>query len=351
MASRCFVFVVAPRQLGNNGCLNSPRLTLAPHYPHDVGEGNVQLPGHGGVCAALPVGPPKKGSARVSFAGRFVAGQFVAVHNDNVLTETLIPVKEKLPKMGLPSKPEWAKRIEAARQKLGWSQTQLAQKCGTSAMAVSRWERGENEPPGRAYVTIGNALGDPDCWYFWEQVGLSKSQIARVWPEMEDRLRQHATPTLEIALPANIASRKAFDYVPVPLLKDAASAGAGRIIDPADVEDYLFVRPRRVPDRTYTIAIKVTGSSMEPSLRDGYTVVVDVRERPPEELVNCMVLARNPAGEILVKYLRRTQGEFLLVAEHTSMDYNPVLLSREPNWSIIGRVLWWIGEPKPPRRK
>ncbi len=345
MASRCFVMVFAPRQLGQDGRFNAPRLALAERHPANMGKTDSEFPRDGGVDAAQFERPQKKGAFRVSL-GRLVAGQFLAGHNYIVLTESLMTVKEKVSKRPSPAKPEWALKIEAARHRLGWSQSQLAQRCGTSAMAVSRWERGENEPPGPAYAVLGKLVGDPDCWYFWERAGVSRSDVLQVLPRIEERLRQFTAPKIEIALAPSGASHKLSDYVAVPLLKDAASAGPGRVVDPTEIDDYIVVRPNSFRDPKYTVAIRVIGSSMEPSLRDGFIVVVDVRERPPEELVNRMVLARRPGEELLVKYLRHTQGEFVLVAEHTSVSYNPILLSREPGWKIVGEIIWWIGKPK-----
>jgi len=62
--------------------------------------------------------------------------------------------------------PEWARRIQAELLRV-------------SAMAVSRWERGINEPPGQAYIVLGKLAGSPNCWYFWERTGLKKSDLEK----------------------------------------------------------------------------------------------------------------------------------------------------------------------------
>lgn len=76
--------------------------------------------------------------------------------------------------------PEWARKIQALRQKLGLSQTTFAELLQVSAMAVSRWERGINEPPGEAYIALGKLAGSPDCWFFWERTGLKKSDLEKI---------------------------------------------------------------------------------------------------------------------------------------------------------------------------
>ncbi len=78
------------------------------------------------------------------------------------------------------ARPEWATRIEKLREKLRLTQMELAARLDVSAMAISRWERGINEPPAEAYIRIGKMAGNPDCWFFWERAGLSKSDVKRV---------------------------------------------------------------------------------------------------------------------------------------------------------------------------
>jgi DNA-binding transcriptional regulator YiaG len=78
------------------------------------------------------------------------------------------------------ARPEWATRTEKLRERLKLTQTEFARLLNVSAMAISRWERGINEPPAEAYIRIGKLAGNPDCWFFWERAGLSKSDVKRV---------------------------------------------------------------------------------------------------------------------------------------------------------------------------
>jgi DNA-binding transcriptional regulator YiaG len=75
---------------------------------------------------------------------------------------------------------EWATRVEKLRERLHLTQMELARLLSVSAMAISRWERGINEPPAEAYIRLGKLAGNPDCWFFWERAGLSKSDVKRV---------------------------------------------------------------------------------------------------------------------------------------------------------------------------
>lgn len=77
------------------------------------------------------------------------------------------------------ARPQWATRIEKLRAALGMSQTELAEKLAVSAMAVSRWERGINEPSASGYIQLGklSGIGNSDCWFFWSRAGLHKSDL------------------------------------------------------------------------------------------------------------------------------------------------------------------------------
>lgn len=78
------------------------------------------------------------------------------------------------------AKPSWATRIEKLRGRLNLSQTEFANRLGVSAMAVSRWERGINEPPAKCYVMLGKMAGPEECWFYWERIGITKRDVARM---------------------------------------------------------------------------------------------------------------------------------------------------------------------------
>jgi transcriptional regulator with XRE-family HTH domain len=115
--------------------------------------------------------------------------------------------------------PEWAGTITAVRRKLRLSQAELAEKLETSAMAISRWERGEFEPSADAYLRLGKSMGDPLCWFFWGRAGLSTADVMRVLPKAGRRLRQDRIPIVQVVhagaakmLPAEKESLVAFYF-------------------------------------------------------------------------------------------------------------------------------------------
>src|ERR1700693_458019 len=95
-------------------------------------------------------------------------------------------------KSNISPKPEWARTISELRQRLALSQTAFGQRLHSSAMGVSRWERGETEPSAKSYIQLGNLTGDPLCWFFWGRAGLSIADVMRVLPTAKRRLHKRA---------------------------------------------------------------------------------------------------------------------------------------------------------------
>src|SRR5437763_3138867 len=121
-------------------------------------------------------------------------------------------------------RPEWADRITALRRHAELTQSGLGKHLNCSAMAVSRWERGEQEPPANIYIQLGNITGDPECWYFWGRAGLHSGDLMRVLPAVRTRLQKERLPDLQIVQAgAHGLRKKGSDLVAIPVLSVVAA--------------------------------------------------------------------------------------------------------------------------------
>ncbi len=69
--------------------------------------------------------------------------------------------------------------IYKLRMRLGMSQTELGDRCGVTAMSVSRWEAGTNDPPADCTVQLAKLSDEPTAfWFFLGQIGLAKRDFA-----------------------------------------------------------------------------------------------------------------------------------------------------------------------------
>jgi SOS-response transcriptional repressor LexA len=175
-------------------------------------------------------------------------------------------------------------------------------------------------------------------------------KIARLAPEA-DRDWWHDRAQLK-ELTDSLYVSPSVGALRVPLYKGKIAAGTGRDIE-GEVEREITLPREWFMGGTRIIALKVTGDSMSPLIMDGYYVLIDVAERDPKRLAGHMVAARANGG-CTVKWLRkdRDTGYFQLVPQHVSEEYPVRIITPENQheFGIIGRVVRWIGEPKPPKR-
>jgi transcriptional regulator with XRE-family HTH domain len=248
------------------------------------------------------------------------------------------------------TKPPWAANILALREELGLSQTAFGHQVRSSAMAVSRWERGAQEPAAHSYINIGNLAGDPACWYFWGRAGLRSEDLMRVMPGLQKRLRQSHTRDFEIvsAGSGNRKSKEKLRLVALPLLEIVLGTHGEQGDDSASFQDAvidsMIAAPIEwCPNPSSTSCLRVRGHSMAPTICDSYIVAVDSSQTDKAELDGKIVIAWEKDKGLTVSRFKRYGETETLQPENS--QYESVTLSRRGGtWKIVARVLWWIGK-------
>jgi SOS-response transcriptional repressor LexA/DNA-binding XRE family transcriptional regulator len=242
---------------------------------------------------------------------------------------------------------DWASRVVSLRHKLNLSQSELGRRLSASAMAVSRWERGVQEPPASVYIQLGNLTGDPDCWYFWGRAGLHNEDFMRVLPSLRRRLKRERLPEVRMT-DSSSAARQSDDLVVIPLLSERAAANQGSA--PADAVDFhesateavLAVPPKWSPHPGQTSAFRVKGSSMEPLICDGYIVIVDATQSAPQKLYGEIVAAWHRDHGVILSRIHSVDRADVLIPDNR--EYKPIAICL-PEWRILGNVIWWMCSP------
>ncbi len=213
--------------------------------------------------------------------------------------------------------PEWAEEIEKLRRRLGHSQSRLGQQLQYSAMAISRWERGLQEPPADCYIKLGELAGNPNCWYFWERAGLKSSDVIRALPDNKRLFPKSAFPDFDIVV--------------------AGSGGKSRSKKKSQL---MIAAPAAwCPNPSSTSCLRVKGMSMSPLIHDGDILAVDYSQTSHSELDGKIVVAWHKDRGLSVSRFRRYRNEEVLEAENR--EYEPVSIGSDRNWRIVGRILWW----------
>lgn len=261
----------------------------------------------------------------------------------------LMPPKKLRVRQARARVPEWSQKISNFRNSLKLSQSEFGKRLGSSAMAVSRWERGIQEAPANIYVRLGNLAGDPLCWYFWGCAGLRTADVMRVLPAARHRLQETRFPNLRVVHAGGGKRVATADFVAIPLLPVHAGTPGEQGDNNVDLEQ---VRPEAMlaapigwcPNPKSTICLRVKGNSMSPLILDGYIIAVDTFDVQHDKLVGQIVVAWNVALGLIVSRLIRFDHTEALVSDRR--EYESISLAPESKWRIIGRVLWWTGRAR-----
>jgi transcriptional regulator with XRE-family HTH domain len=114
------------------------------------------------------------------------------------------------------SLPQWSKDIKSLRSSLKVSQSEFGKSLRSSAMAVSRWERGQQPPREACYLAMAKIAGPSFGWKFWSLVGISEDDVERMHAQrMRTKNEQHdfsaAVTILEIEVARSEARAKQRD--------------------------------------------------------------------------------------------------------------------------------------------
>lgn len=239
------------------------------------------------------------------------------------------------PDVATTSGPPWAEPIRTLRTKLHLTQAQLASELGVSGMAVSRWERGTHEPPAQYLIAMGNLVGAPECWNFWRFAGIRYDDLIRALAERPERDEKSFASSLN----------QASDMISVPVLKMAASADMQQTgdyvpsLEEADVEFCIGVPRWWSPENHKVVGLRVSGRAMSPLIDNGSVVAVDTSEQTKTEVRDSIVVMTRDHVGFKIGWLRDSRGEYVLMAENR--EFSPLLVG-DPQWRVLGRVLWWI---------
>jgi SOS-response transcriptional repressor LexA len=238
--------------------------------------------------------------------------------------------------------------ISKLRRKLDLSQTTFGQEVHSSAMGVSRWERGVQEPPSHSYIELGNFAGDPDCWYFWGRAGLRSEDLMRVLPKLRSWHPQPKMQDFEM-VHAGTSGKKPekAQLVAIPLLKIVADTNAEKgdnmpILHEAPIESMIAAPKDWCPNPTSTYSLRVRGNSMNPLIYADYILVVDSSQTNRSRLDGKIVIAWHKDAGLTVSRFRRYDHTEVLHPENREFD--AITLDRKNRWKIIAKVLWWIGK-------
>ena len=126
-------------------------------------------------------------------------------------------------------------------------------------------------------------------------------------------------------------------YVSAPRYEVLAAAGSGTEVLDESVKGYLGFNKTWLREQslspTNLAVIEVRGDSMDPTLHDGDSVLLDMRSL---QLKDGGIYTLRREGELLVKRLRRQSNDWLIVSDNLSYPVERL----DENVDVLGRVVW-----------
>lgn len=213
-------------------------------------------------------------------------------------------------------------RLKEERERIGLSQTALAQIGGVGKTTQIKYEKGASSPDS-SYLS---AVSDEGVDIFYVLKG--------------QRSGTTTAQSLGVALNEPLE-----DLSPVKMYDIEAAAGAGRSFEGEPIKTTLYFSSAELAeqglDPAQVVGIKVRGDSMDGTLADGDWVLVDRSNRDPKQEGVFLLLV---SGERRIKRVQRLAGGALYLISDNE-HYQPEMIKPQDmhDVEILGRCEIRIG--------
>ncbi len=228
---------------------------------------------------------------------------------------------------------EIGRRIRDLRKQAGVTQQGWAQQLAMTAQQLSNYENGRiPDPP--FLVRIAEVAGVSVDWLLTGK---------GAGPRAGQDLGRPPTVIVARSFPTAPDTLDQAQYLAVPVLTEEAAGGPLRARKSKDLKDWAWIRRAelRGRERHRLLGVPMVGDSMDPIIRNGSTLVVDLDDkRVVKRGVYAVVTPRG--GKWTVKHLKQSGHLLLLYPANagTADPYPPAIDLREHPDPIVGRVIW-----------
>ena len=261
-------------------------------------------------------------------------------------------------------------RLRQARIEAGLTQETVGERAGLTRTSVSRYESGIAPPSELALNMLATIYNKPVEWFFGKEekpqvhaehldaeapdspakVGspsgiLSLDQVRQEFSARFDRLETYIRA--QVPVQAIGESRPGYDPSnydpsdrrPVRLLEVASAAGVGAEVYDETPVGLLWFRNDWLQshsiDPEQSNIISVRGASMEPTLPDGCSILVDRKRREPHQ--GRIYVMRTEEGLVVKRLGLDEEGRWEIRSDSPDWRVTPM----SPGTEIIGEVRWY----------
>ncbi len=217
------------------------------------------------------------------------------------------------------------------RKQTGDSQTGMADKTGVSRNTLLAYEKGDSKPGVEFLSRFSQATGAP-----------LNTLLSCLLSDLPGEDAQKIVHTLSGAAKKEVP-KELGDLVMVPRYDVQASAGAGCLIHSELIVDHLAFRQEWVSKMGLTrqklALIEVHGDSMEPALKNGDLVLIDLRT---SGLAADGIYVVQHRGNLLVKRIQcKFDGTVVIKSDNPAYEAEVLRPSDAEELVVVGRVVWF----------
>lgn len=249
-------------------------------------------------------------------------------------------------------------RLVEIRHEMGLSQAKWAKELGLKPHQIRDMERGKTSPSVEMLRRVSeNFAVDTDWLLCGEQQSSGKSQAEKMdndalIRELRRRLSNKSGKTKPVVVwgeqNSDEGGQLTEQYRSVPLMRDAAAAGHGRVVSD-DIEGWAVIHESVVPKGHEVRAVRVDGDSMTPLLPSGTIVAVDFDLMDPRE-ANGRIVAARQDEDVMIKWWHIRDDYVALESQNPA--YPPIYLSGdEMDRALLGQVVWAWQDLRDVRRR
>lgn len=224
-------------------------------------------------------------------------------------------------------------RIKEERKKRRWSQADLGVKVGVSQAAISEIERDVPKSSGLV-IPIAKAF-KVDVNYLTD----GKENISRQIADNSDIVMIGGNSG-EVADPK--------EYVMIPRYDVRGSCGEGIDVNEVTIVDGMpmpvaWLRAQKLPEAHLLAVIEASGYSMQPTIEDGQTLIVNTIDTEPKSTKIYLICID---GKLFIKRLIYTPNGWIMRSDNPNKSNYPDFVIEEEKFGSIdiqGRVVWQSG--------
>jgi len=225
-------------------------------------------------------------------------------------------------------------RIKEERKKRRWSQADLGVKVGVSQAAISEIERDVPKSSGLV-IPIAKAF-KVDVSYLTD----GKENISKQIADNSDIIIIGGDRHGQVADPK--------EYVMIPRYDVRGSCGEGIDINEVNIVDGMpmpvaWIRAQNLPEAHLLAVIEASGDSMQPTIEDGQTLIVNTVDTDPKSTKIYLICID---GKLFIKRLIYTPTGWIMRSDNPNKNNHPDFVIESEsldNIDIQGRVVWQSG--------